>query len=735
MTLLLTTPTPDGPDVAAPLSARIAGRLGDLLTRRSDPIRETGRRSFLRRAAMVGTALAVNPFDFILRPQSAYASVCGPSNECSQGWTAFCCTINGGANTCPPGSYVAGWWKVSSSAFCRGEDRYVIDCNRLPSASCSCRCAQGSCDRRRICCNNFRYGQCNQQIRGTTEVVCRVVICTPPWVWDDACTATVRTDERTRDHSAPCIYADPTEIQVVYQDLGLVGSALGAVVGGELAGPDGGSWQRYDEGVITRSTTLGIAVVVGATGLAYADLGGPDSPLGYVADEPVDLDGGQLLPTQFGGLYTTAEAAVFALHGPLHDDYARRGGAGGWLGFPVSGMLDAPGGRTRVDFASGWSLAFDPSTGEVRLVPGDVELPSAAGEWPETAGVARWQGDTRVLTAVQVSQEVRRDGATTAVLAAADSFADALAGGVLAATRQGPVLLTGSAGLDPATAEELRRLGVDEVVLVGGEAALSTQVEADLARDVPAAPVSRLAGDSRFATAAAVSRALTGEDVDPDTDSGTDPGQGGGPSPADVVFLTSGRDFPDALTASPAAGRAGAPLLLTEPDLLPEATEEELRRLSPAEVVVVGGETAVSDDVVDRVRSITGADVRRIAGPSRYDTAVEVTASELPATASAVLLATGEAFADALAAGAAAALVQAPLLLVAGDSAPRVTRQAISGLQPGLLVVVGGPGAVSDVVIDQLGATPTGDHQTRTPGSATEPDPATAPEPDPATGG
>ena len=152
------------------------------------------RRRLLGRAALVGTALAVNPIDFVLKPRTAYAAVCGTNSLCSQGYTAFCCTINGGANTCPPGSFVAGWWKVGDSAFCNGGARYYVDCNRAPGASCACRCADGPCDKRRICCNNFRYGQCNQQIRGVTEVVCRVVLCTPPWEWDPTCTTTVRQD-------------------------------------------------------------------------------------------------------------------------------------------------------------------------------------------------------------------------------------------------------------------------------------------------------------------------------------------------------------------------------------------------------------------------------------------------------------------------------------------------------------------------------------------------------------
>ena len=60
--------------------------------------------------------------------------------------------------------------------------RYYIDCNRIPGHVFpgGCQCAHGDCNRRRVDCNHFRYGQCNTQVSGTTEVVCRLVICQTP---------------------------------------------------------------------------------------------------------------------------------------------------------------------------------------------------------------------------------------------------------------------------------------------------------------------------------------------------------------------------------------------------------------------------------------------------------------------------------------------------------------------------------------------------------------------------
>jgi hypothetical protein len=61
-----------------------------------------------------------------------------------------------------------------------------------------------------VCCNQFRYGQCNTQIACAGPVVCRIALCTPPWVWSPACTTTSRTDNRTATHNAPCLPAAPS---------------------------------------------------------------------------------------------------------------------------------------------------------------------------------------------------------------------------------------------------------------------------------------------------------------------------------------------------------------------------------------------------------------------------------------------------------------------------------------------------------------------------------------------
>jgi hypothetical protein len=188
--------------------------------------RHVGRRGFLSRSAMVGSALAVAPKRYVLQPGTAYAAICGCGGQgcacgslCCDGFTEFCCSMTG-ENRCPPGSVVAGWWKVDASQHCGGAARYYFDCNApcvgcgcgsngLCGGGCSgtpCGCANGDCGLRKAGCNVFRYGNCHNDVPCVGPIVCRVVGCIPPWEVDPTCTALAFVSEATRSHDAGCLH-------------------------------------------------------------------------------------------------------------------------------------------------------------------------------------------------------------------------------------------------------------------------------------------------------------------------------------------------------------------------------------------------------------------------------------------------------------------------------------------------------------------------------------------------
>ncbi len=325
--------------------------------------RSWSRRSFLTRTAVVGSALTVNPLRFALRPVSAYAAVCGTDASCADGYSVFCCTINNGGNFCPEGTFTGGWWKADDSGFCCGAPRYYIDCNAACASgwTCGCETSAATCDNRLIACNQFRYGQCNQEIACYGPVVCRLVTCTAPWEFDPACTASSATDDNTATHTAPCLPGNcPSPIIMRWSDLGGPGSFLGPQVTVEAPAPaGGGTWVEFQNGAIYNVTPAGLHVIHGMIWLHYAALGGPVSSLGYPAtDEFGTPDGigrynhfekmtsaGQVVDA--GSIYWTPELGAWSIHGSIRLKWASLGWEAGALGYPVTDELGTPDGIGR----------------------------------------------------------------------------------------------------------------------------------------------------------------------------------------------------------------------------------------------------------------------------------------------------------------------------------------------------------------------------------------------------
>jgi putative cell wall-binding protein len=232
------------------------------------------------------------------------------------------------------------------------------------------------------------------------------------------------------------------------------------------------------------------------------------------------------------------------------------------------------------------------------------------------------------------------------------------------------------------TAAELARLQPARIVILGGTGVVSDSVAAELTA-FTYGTVTRLSGENRYATAAAISAATYAPGVP-------------------VVYLATGQDFPDALAGAAAAGAEGAPLLLVTTDGLPAATAAELVRLQPTRIVLFGSVTTVSDEVLATLSGYAPDGAVRVAGTDRYSTAAAISAATKAPGVSVVYIATGADFPDALAGAAMAGFTRGPLLLVTKDSLPASALAELARLGPARIVILGGNGVVSDVTMDEL---------------------------------
>jgi putative cell wall-binding protein len=305
----------------------------------------------------------------------------------------------------------------------------------------------------------------------------------------------------------------------------------------------------------------------------------------------------------------------------------------------------------------------------------------------EERDVRRISGQNRFDTAAAVSADAFDAPVPRVWVATGEAFPDALAAGAAASADSVPVLLTGRAALPEPTHDELQRLRPQQVAVVGGTSAISTDVLREIEEAVPQAQVLRVAGVDRFATAARVAETAF-------------------PTPPATVYVATGGSFPDALAAVPAAGEDAAALLLVSRTSVPEPTRTYLRNATPARIVVVGGSAAVSSEVEEELREITDAQIIRVSGVDRFATAVALLERTAATADTRVFVASGETFADALAGGPAAAAVSSAILLTGRDRLPAATGDAITARGFTAVTILGGPAAVSRGVEDTLTGRP-----------------------------
>lgn len=211
--------------------------------------------------------------------------------------------------------------------------------------------------------------------------------------------------------------------------------------------------------------------------------------------------------------------------------------------------------------------------------------------------------------------------------------------------------------------------------------------------------VTRLAGADRIKTAVAISKERYADKELPELDL----------TGAGTVVVSTGWNFADAIAGSTLAGAVGGPILLTHQYKLDPEVRAEIIRLGAHRVFVLGGLTAVNNDVRNALAAIPGiglSNVIRVSGATRVETAIQIAkrASDEFGLLHTAFIANGWSFPDAMAASPMAALNVVPILLTTKDSLSPATAQALTDLDVTDVVILGSTGAVGAGVENSLKA-------------------------------
>lgn len=294
----------------------------------------------------------------------------------------------------------------------------------------------------------------------------------------------------------------------------------------------------------------------------------------------------------------------------------------------------------------------------------------------------RLWGQNRYDTAADIC----KDAWTTsdyAVIVRGDEFADALCAAPLAQKFNAPILLTEKDSLNAKAKDELKRLNVKHIIIVGGVGAISEKVEKGLNT---IAPVERIYGSDRYDTSINIAAKL-----------GT----------SSTVVLATGEDYADAISIAPIAAMKNMPIILVSKDGLTEAQKNYLSNSNIKKTYIVGGKSVINDEILKQVHGGI-----RLGGSNRYGTNARIIdefKDELNFDNIYAVIGEGskkDGFADALSGAPLAAKNSAPIILT-NKSVPSEIGQEIKSINGQLspktvITAIGGESVVPDKVIDEI---------------------------------
>lgn len=298
----------------------------------------------------------------------------------------------------------------------------------------------------------------------------------------------------------------------------------------------------------------------------------------------------------------------------------------------------------------------------------------------------RLWGMNRYETCTEISSNGWNKECDYAILATGDDYPDALSAAPLAKKYNAPIFLVSKNELDNTSnssaktvRNELKRLGVKKVFIIGGKSVISEKVENQLT--LCNIQYQRLAGSDRFETALLVAKQI-----------GTSNG----------VIVTTGFDFTDALSVSSAAALKQMPILLVSKTDVSSNVKSFVTENSTPISYILGGDDIISNNVANafpKAERILGNDIfeRNINIINKFSDVLN------PNT---LFVATASDYADALSGSVMASMNSSPIILT-NENISSFTNNYISstGKKVNNIYFLGGEAVIKPSVVEKMQTT------------------------------
>lgn len=287
--------------------------------------------------------------------------------------------------------------------------------------------------------------------------------------------------------------------------------------------------------------------------------------------------------------------------------------------------------------------------------------------------VSRVSGETRYDTAMKISQ-LSFKKAKKVYLVSGENLFDSATAASLTKKLDGPILLANNDNIKDIE-KEINRLGAEEIVLVGGNNSLSTELEKILKNNANIKNTDRISGENRYDTALKTAERTLKEF-----------GNKG------KVIVVSGKNIADSISVSAFASKEGLPIIFANEKGLDAKSKDFIKKNKLEEVIIVGGNISVNKNV-DKLFKKS----ERIAGKNRYETA-SLLVEKLYKASDKIIVSNGENLYDALSGSYFAAMNNSTMLLIEKNVINKKSRSIISKSKE--VMILGGENSVNSNIKD-----------------------------------
>lgn len=196
--------------------------------------------------------------------------------------------------------------------------------------------------------------------------------------------------------------------------------------------------------------------------------------------------------------------------------------------------------------------------------------------------VDRLSGSDRYKTSAKIAAKLIGDKTTTLEIASGENYADALSLNNAAEKDKAPILLVRVNAIDKSVEDVIKSSKASLINIAGGEKSVSENTKANI-KKISNATVNRMGGADRYETSILLAKYSGAKEV---------------------VVVTSGENFADALVAAPFSAKQNGAILLTNKEKLGQKAEQFIKDTKFNKSYVIGGEKSVSEDVINQLTSI-----------------------------------------------------------------------------------------------------------------------------------